>query len=309
MSPPRALVRSVLLLVTSVFCCGAAPARDSIGPLHPPGGVIDIELSGSDLNTQELSWWIHAASDSVVHYYGRFPVAHLALQVMSRGRSGIGGGMTFGRENGGYIRVGVGSDTSLDDLRKDWVLTHEMVHLALPDQPRQHHWIEEGIATYVEPIARMQAGYLKPEKVWGDMMRDMSQGLPQPGDQGLDNTHTWANTYWGGALFCLVADVRIRQQTHNAKGLQDALRGILSAGGNLSQSWDLLRTLQAGDSATETHVLEQLYDSAKDKPMSVDLEKLWQDLGVRRENGVAVFNEKAPLAAVRRSITAGKRER
>src|SRR5205823_14815394 len=54
-----------------------------------------------------------------------------------------------------------------------------------------HHWIEEGIATYVEPIARIRAGYLAPRRMWVDLVRDMPQGLPQKGDRGLDRTHTW----------------------------------------------------------------------------------------------------------------------
>jgi hypothetical protein len=69
--------------------------------------------------------------------------------------------------------------------------------------------------------------------MWADLVRDMPKGLPEPGDQGLDNTHTWGRTYWGGALFCFLADIEIRKQTKNEKGLQDALRGILNAGGDI----------------------------------------------------------------------------
>ena len=36
-------------------------------------------------------------------------------------------------------------------------------------------------------------------------------------------------------LFCLLADVQIHQRTHNQKGLEDALRGILAAGGNIKK--------------------------------------------------------------------------
>ena len=39
-------------------------------------------------------------------------------------------------------------------------MTHEMVHLAFPSVAREHHWIEEGITTYVEPIARAETGEL-----------------------------------------------------------------------------------------------------------------------------------------------------
>jgi hypothetical protein len=34
-------------------------------------------------------------------------------------------------------------------------MTHEFVRTAFPDVADEHHWTEEGIATYVEPIARM----------------------------------------------------------------------------------------------------------------------------------------------------------
>ncbi len=72
-------------------------------------------------------------------------------------------------------------------------MTHELVHMAFPDiegDDREHHWIEEGMATYVEPIARCQIGTLKPERIWGEMARYMPQGLPREGDQGSGSTLT-----------------------------------------------------------------------------------------------------------------------
>ncbi len=233
----------------------------------------------------------------------------LDRQIRVEGGPGVSHGKTFGRNGHARIRIAVGDGTTRDQLSNDWVLPHEMVHLAFPNVADEHHWIEEGIATYVEPIARLQAGYLKPEKVWGDLARDLPQGLPHPGDRGLDRTHTWANTYWGGALFCFLADVKIRQQTHNQKGLQDALRGILAAGGNIGEDWDLERAIAVGDRATGAHALQQLYSEAKDKPMEVDLDAMWKQLGVERRDGVTTFNERAPMAAVRRSINAGKKQR
>jgi hypothetical protein len=41
------------------------------------------------------------------------------------------------------------------------------------------------------------------------------RGEPGPGDGGLDDTDSWGRTYWGGALFCLLADVRFRERTGN----------------------------------------------------------------------------------------------
>ena len=41
------------------------------------------------------------------------------------------------------------------------MLVHELVHHGMPNLADEHHWMEEGLATYVEPIARAQAGELE----------------------------------------------------------------------------------------------------------------------------------------------------
>src|SRR5258708_33685141 len=120
-----------------------------------------------------------------------------------------------------------------------------LIH-AFPLHAWRYEWVEDGLDTYVEPIARAQAGQLSEEKVWGDMVEGLPQGLPAAGDQGLDHTHTWGRTYWGGAMFFLLADVKVREQTANHFGLQDALRAILNHGGNNEANWEIRHTLEIG---------------------------------------------------------------
>ena len=85
-------------------------------------------------------------------------------------------------------RIPLGRDSTEDVLQRDWVMVHEMVHTALPDMPDRYAWLSEGLAVYVEPVARVQAGDLNAREIWQAMMRDMPKSLPQAGDQGLDNT-------------------------------------------------------------------------------------------------------------------------
>jgi len=269
------------------------------------GSSIDVRFEGetNGVSRADLLEWVHRAADAVCTYYGKFPVPHLRLDVRVRGGAGVHGGVTY-PEGGGYINISLGADTTVAQLNDDWMLTHEMIHLAFPSVARKHHWIEEGISVYVEPIARVQAGQLSPERMWHDVVRDMPQGEPEGDDKGLDHTPTWGRTYWGGAMFCLVADVRIRQQTHNQEGLQDALRGILAAGGNITQDWDIERALAVGDKATGTTVLADLYHEMRDQPDPVDLAALWKQLGIERAaNGSIQFDSSAPLADVRAAIT------
>jgi len=257
-----------------------------------------------DLSQSVILRWVTRAAEAVTAYYGRFPVRNVQINVRPAGdASGVFNGTTWG-DRGAYTRISVGQHTSQAQLDSDWMLTHELTHMAFPDVPDQHHWIEEGIATYVEPIARAQAGQLSAERIWADLVRDLPQGEPGPRDRGLDNTHTWGRTYWGGALFCLVADVRIRECTHNQKGLQEALRGIVAAGGTIESEWPIAKALKVGDQATGCTVLTDLYLQMKDQPVTVDLRSMWQRLGIEADGRSASFNDRAPLAETRKAITA-----
>jgi hypothetical protein len=269
---------------------------------------VDFAAGPLDLSQDSVLAHIRAAASAVTAYYGHFPVNRdRVLIVPSPDRNGIGNGTTWGDMAGfpAMTRIHIGQHATQDDLNDDWMTTHELVHTAFPSLPDDQHWMEEGLATYVEPLARVMTGELTANRVWHDMFRDMHQGQPQPGDQGLDRTHTWGRTYWGGALFCLVADVQIRRETHNSKGLRDALRAIVAHGGTIDHDWDLTRALAIGDQATGTHVLSTQYASWKDTPVTVDLDKLWAELGIRRKGEDIEFVDDAPLVNIRKAIAGG----
>ena len=280
--------------------------------IHVGGAAIQIDLApGSlDLNHAAVVKWIDTAARAVSNYYGRFPVPReRVLVVPVADREGVLSGTTWGNVDGfpAFARMRIGQHTTEQDLTGDWTMTHEFVHTALPSLAPDHHWLEEGLATYIEPIARGQIGTLSPQQVWGEMLRDMHQGEPDPGDLGLDQTHTWASTYWGGALFCLLADTQIREQTGNRKGLQDALRGILASGGSIAVHWPISKVLRTGDDATGTQVLTQLYRKMGESAYTpVDLGAIWKRLGVRFVNGGIVFDNHAPLARIRQRILSGE---
>jgi hypothetical protein len=223
------------------------------------------------------------------------------LKIRSSNGSGIRHGVTYPRD-GGLILISVGRDADIAETKDDWVLIHEMIHLAFPSMPDDQHWIEEGISTYVEPVARVRVGLMSLDEFWRTFVRDMPKGEPASGDEGLDNTHTWGRTYWGGAMFCLLADVRIRERTRNRKGLEDALRGINQGGGNITEDWDIEKALALGDKATGTTVLQDLYKQMRDKPAPVDLDQLWKKLGVSVKDGSVQYDDKAPEANIRKAM-------
>ncbi len=302
---PRSIRRrdAIALTAVGIGAWGAvAKAADPV-TLTLGGAAIHVRFGPGDfdLPRDELLGWISTAARAVTAYYGRFPVSSAVIEVKpAADKAGVLGGVTYSAP--ARTQITLGQHTSARQLESDWTMTHELVHMAFPSVPRQHHWIEEGLATYVEPIARAQAGRLSVEKVWGDMVHDMPQGQPGPGDRGLDHTRNWGRTYWGGAMFCLLADVQFRERTRNHRGLQHALRGIL-AGGNINAEWTIERTLSVGDEAVGVPVLTELYEQMKDVPVEVDLASLWRRLGVSVAEGTVFFQANAPLAAVRAAIT------
>jgi len=181
-----------------------------------------------------------------------------------------------------------------------------MVHLAFPSMTG-HEWIEEGLATYVEPLVRARAGMTPADDIWRWLFWGLPKGVGGMGGRGLDEARSWGATYWGGAVFCFLADVEIRERTGNRESLQDALRGIVRAGGNVTVSWPIERALAEGDRSTGVPVLSELYAKMGRAPMEVDLSDLWKKLGVSSEGGRIVCDDAAPLAAVRRGIATGRR--
>lgn len=286
-----------------------APPAGTAERVTVPGGSITVELTreSATLDRTALMNWVRESAAAVAVFYGHFPVSTTRVLVTPRAGSGVGGGRTWA-EDGGLIRVRVGESTTPADFAKDWVLVHEMTHLALPSLPDDQEWLEEGLATYVEPLARAQAGGLSDEDVWSSMVDGMPKGLPQAGDRGLDRTHTWGRTYWGGALFCLLADLEIRRRTDNAHGLQDALRAIL-ASGSMETSSTIGPVLATGDRAVGVPVLQELYARQKDHPDATDLDALWREFGVVRSGRTVRFDDQAPGAAIRRSLTAARTAR
>jgi hypothetical protein len=282
----------------------------AFGPFHPraiDGAPVTLVIARgtttSSVSDDAIAAWVGRAAHAVTSYYGRFPVSRVPIFVATSDGEGVRRGETSGG-GGAAIAIQVGEHTTSSMFDSDWELVHEMIHTALPQLLRQYHWLEEGLPTYVEPLARARVGLITPEQAWGGMVNGMSQGEPEEGDQGLDRTPTWGRTYWGGAMFCLLADVAIRERTGNRKSLDDALRGILASGGSIAVEWPIERVLAAGDEAVGIPVLRELHDRLGSLAVHEDLDALFARLGVRKAGDYAAFDDAAPLAAIRRSMTA-----
>jgi hypothetical protein len=291
------------LVVSCVAMLYTHQATASVHEIKVENASIHVDMDDEAFRggPEPIVEWVTRSAQIVAHYYNRFPTSTLRVRVVDEDGAGVRSGKTFGYK-GGFIRVQVGRQVTEDQLHNDWVLVHEMTHLALPDVGDEHAWLSEGLAVYVEGVARVQAGNRTQSDVWSEEIRSMPRGLPQPGDRGLDNTHTWGRTYWGGAMFCLLADVEIHRDTQNRFGLQDAVRAIARTSGGLVVDWPIERVLKTGDAAVGVPVLEDLYAQMKNTPITPDLMGLWRKLGVEPDGSSVRLVDDAPLAQIRQSI-------
>ncbi|MGH1348378.1 MAG: hypothetical protein ACRBN8_42895 [Nannocystales bacterium] len=290
-----------------------APKPQLLTPALNPGDMvvggsqISVVFDGEPYGLPRASYeaWVRRSAQMITDYYeGSFPVPSLEVTIVPRGRGGVGFGS---HRQGRWVRVYCGRATGQRSLENDWVMVHEMLHATFPDLTDEHRWMQEGLSTYAEKIVRIRAGNITEENMWSRLSGSMHHGRPRAGDRGLDKTHTWGRTYWGGALFWMVADVELRRGTDNRKSLDDVLRHVASIGGNARQMWEPQRVCKAADEGTGTQTVSQLYERMAKAPGDIDLDRFWADLGVIRAGDDTVeFDDTAALAHVRRGIASGR---
>lgn len=303
------------LCILFLFICSASQAEVRLAEVvvesegeanhtvYIDGSRIDVHFSDDSLYPKRdlLLDWISHSAQVVQHYYGHFPVDQVSLALLTYNGGGVDGGKQF---SGALpvINVTVGNRVSKQELYNDWIMIHEMIHLALADLPHYNRWLEEGLSVYVEGVSRVQVGAVDEDTLWRSYYSDMPKGLPEANDKGLDNTPTWGRRYWGGALFCLLADIEIRKRTNNRRSLQDALRAIVNAGYSTNVDSMVMPLLKVGDKATGVDVLVPMYKKMSQSPETPALESVWQSLGISVSGRVVTYDDKAPLAHVRKQM-------
>lgn len=273
-----------------------------------------IDLAGGDitvvfadgapgLDRQAVLRWVRDSAGALSIYFGRYPTKAYGLLVVAAAGDGVGHATTYGYR-GSATRIHVGTNADERSFAKDWVLVHEMVHAALPDLPRRALWLQEGSATWIEPVARAQAGHLPVVEVWREALDGMPKGVRPVGAGGMDGTREWGRLYWGGATFWLEAEIAIYEQSWGRYLLRDAMRAINRASGGNTAEWSPEEMMAAGDRATGTTALRSLYDKSSSHGIDATLPALFDRLGVIPEQSRSVrFDSRAELARLTRLIT------
>lgn len=290
---------------------------DEVGPLLL-GEVTTVSLvddpaltlalpNGVALTPEALTAWVDAVAESNRRFWGRSPAQHgLAILVPSSR-----GGVPFGRVlslGGSVVTVLIGKSATPRDLYDDWVLVHEFLHLGTPMMRDAGPWLNEGIATFYEPVLRARAGWKSEDEVWREWISQMPRGLPAMTGIGLSNAGR-GGIYWGGALFVLMAEIELLQASQGKYGFSDCLRQVLADGGDATTKWPTMRLLQSCDKAIGQDVVSPLAQRHMAKGSAMSLDEIWQKLGVTlSEDGKITYDDSAELAWLRPLIIWGGAE-
>ena len=277
--------------------------------LEAPGATLRMALLDGKLalGADRMARWVETGFRAVTTFYEQAPDREVLVVIAPVPNEQ---GVKFGRllpESAPGIVMLVGENTTERDLLDDWMLVHELFHVGTPSYGAKSGWFDEGLATYFEPLIRARAGLYEEKKLWREFASEMPRGLEAFTHIGLASGKSRDDIYWGGGLFCLLADVEARKRTNGERGLEDGLRAVLREGGNSSEVWGLEETFAAIDRGIGAPVLAELAERHVAKGTPVDLPRLFLELGVAgAPKGGLRLDEKAPLAAVRRALVSGR---
>ena len=268
---------------------------------------IDVAVLGTEpygMADDAIRTWIAESASVTVPLFGRFPVDRTTLFVVpAKGEDEVVFGKVLSLAGASVVLV-VGDHMPASARHRDWVLVHELFHLGFPTFRGEGRWLGEGLATYYEPILRARAGWTTETEVFRQFAHNMPRGqAPRGSNAGLSQREDLDTIYWGGAMFCLLADVRIREETHGRRSLDDVLRAALDRGGDATHVWTVRDVVSLADSVTGTKVLSDLYERHAARGERVDLDTLMAALGVTSAG--EDMEESTPLAWIRHAIIYG----
>lgn len=265
-------------------------------------GFTTLDLDGAER-------WLRR---SLVLHAGLFvdfpcPAWSLVVVPAPAGTTGRGSPVVFGttsRGGGPHIVAWLPADIRAEALPGEWVLIHELFHLAQPWI--EDDWFAEGLATYYGEVLRARGGVLTPVQLWAGLLDGFRRGASVGGtlplgreEDEMTTRRTYWRVYWGGAAIALLADVDLRSR--KAGNLDDGVRALSSRLGLT----DANSAMAAMADATGDDAFRALAKVALASTAFPDVAGTLAALGVRDGPDGVTLDDAAPLAAIRRAIETG----
>jgi len=296
--------RSVWKAPGNVVFIHAPPLHVEVGSTQLEIAILEGELAVARADVER---WLTGALRAASAMDGRFhrPQVHVAVVPVGPGSRPVAFGLVR-RGGGPSVMLLVHENAGAEALAADWTAVHELSHLALPRMHREDRWIAEGFATYYQEVLRARAGLITPQEAWASLAAGFERGRFRGRRPTLwrdaERMADVGRIYWAGAAFVLDADVRFRQR---GSSLDRWIGRFRPSWQGSTDAWRGLEVLGR---------IDRLFGQPLARPLAIrygrmrtypDTDTLLRRLGVRSLGDRRVqFDDEAPLAAVRRAITA-----
>lgn len=244
-----------LLFPSRVALVHAAPRTRLLGGLPFTMAVLEGARAASDAG---LDRWLAAAVDCVAQPWGgRFPIPRAQVVVVPSGpsREPVDFGHAY-QSGGAAVVLDLASTARDSDLPLEWILVHELLHLAMPWIVGEDAWLGEGFVTYYQEVLRARAGAFGDAGPWQALEEGFQRGRSQPSvrtlaedSRDMHARHAYYRVYWSGAALALRMDVTLQQSTRGRLSLDDALRLWSSAAFRARRGWRALDLLSETERA------------------------------------------------------------
>ncbi len=159
--------------------------------------------------------------------------------------------VTDGEVIGNNISILVEADgDGMSKVLSKFIFAHEFFHLwngkSFVPEDDQTEWFKEGFTNYYTLKALYQLGFLKEESYFQALNNimfkryDTDNGLGRISMiQGSEKHDHWGLIYAGGLFVAIAQDMIIRQETNNAKSIDDGMRHLFKKYGGTNESYGL----------------------------------------------------------------------
>ena len=298
----------------------AAPSRgeDSSGHLlERSGRKLEVQISTEydPAMQQDLRQWIEFISDALLQVYGYWPRENWLITVapVSGASDDPIPWAQVHRDDVDSVEFFTNGKATTDELKQAWTGYHELAHLLIPYRGWGDAWFSEGLASYYQNILQARAGILTEQEMWQKLYEGYQRGLADTKFEGrelrvvsdkLRQDGGFMRVYWSGAWYFMVADARLRQQSHGRHNLDEALKKLNQCCADRAMSVpDMVSKL---DQLNRVLLFQSLYEQVIISTEIPPFEPIFASMGISIVDGKVQLQNEGPGAHLRQQIVAGK---
>ncbi len=237
-----------------------------------------------DTDIATLEHWVSDAATAVSTFWQRFPDEQALVTIVpDSGRKGV----IFGKvlpESAPGVLIEMGEHTSREDLYADWILVHELFHIGFPSFYQEvsgstRAWRR----TSSRSSARARVGSTS-RRCGTSSCAPCRKVSPPSGASGSRRARATATSIGAEPSTACSPISRSARRRAAAPGSSRACAPCSRRAVTPSEVWSLSQVLKVADNAVGTPVLLDLANAHAYAATPVDLDALWERLGVVRSD-------------------------